>query len=99
MSTSVPKFGVMDQGWAAPEVSDADAARMVIECIRLADELGFDSAWVGEHHHRRPDSPFWGRVPASEIVLGYAAALSFVMALSLGLMAILQIRAMRNREA
>ena len=30
---------------------------------------------------------------------GYAAALSFIMALALGLLAILQIRAMRNREA
>lgn len=30
---------------------------------------------------------------------GYAAALSFVMALSLGLMAILQIKAMKNRDA
>jgi len=30
---------------------------------------------------------------------GYAAALSFIMALALGLLAILQIRAMKNREA
>lgn len=84
MSTSFPKFGVMDQGWAAAEVSDADAAQAVVACIRLADELGFDSAWVGEHHHRRPDSPFWGRVPASEVVLGYAAAQTSRIALGGG---------------
>lgn len=98
MSTSVPKFGVMDQGWAAPEVSDADAAKMVVDCIRLADELGFDSAWVGEHHHRRPDSPFWGRVPASEIVLGYAAALTSRIALGGGVRILSTTPAQRTAE-
>lgn len=98
MSTTVPKFGVMDQGWAAPEVSDADAARNVIACIRLADELGFDSAWVGEHHHRRPDSPFWGRVPASEIVLGYAAAQTSRIALGGGVRILSTTPAQRTAE-
>jgi alkanesulfonate monooxygenase SsuD/methylene tetrahydromethanopterin reductase-like flavin-dependent oxidoreductase (luciferase family) len=98
MSTSFPKFGVMDQGWAAPEVSDADAAQAVIRCIRLADELGFDSAWVGEHHHRRPDSPFWGRIPASEIVLGYAAAQTSRIALGGGVRILSTTSAQRTAE-
>lgn len=98
MSTTVPKFGVMDQGWAAPEVSDAEAAKAVVACIRLADELGFDSAWVGEHHHRRPDSPFWGRVPASEIVLGYAAALTSRIALGGGVRILSTTPAQRTAE-
>ena len=98
MSTSFPKFGVMDQGWAAAEVSDADAAKAVIACIRLADELGFDSAWVGEHHHRRPDAPFWGRVPASEIILGYAAAQTSRIALGGGVRILSTTPAQRTAE-
>lgn len=98
MNTSFPKFGVMDQGWAAPEVTDSEAAQAVIRCIRLADELGFDSAWVGEHHHRRPDSPFWGRIPASEIVLGYAAAQTSRIALGGGVRILSTTSAQRTAE-
>jgi alkanesulfonate monooxygenase SsuD/methylene tetrahydromethanopterin reductase-like flavin-dependent oxidoreductase (luciferase family) len=98
MSTSIPKFGVMDQGWAPPEMTDADAVKGVIACIRLADELGFDSAWVGEHHHRRPQSPFWGRVPASEIVLGYAAAQTSRIALGGGVRILSTTPAQRTAE-
>ena len=47
MSNQQPDFGVMDQGWAAPETSDADAVKASLETIKVADALGFDSAWSG----------------------------------------------------
>lgn len=68
------RLGLMDQGWAAQETSDAEAMRLTLETLCLADDLGFDSSWVGEHHNVRPDAPFYGRIPASEIFLAYAAA-------------------------
>ena len=69
-----PKFGLMDQGWADQQTSDADAIAQSLDTVRLADELGFDTSWIGEHHHVRPETPFYGRVPASELFLAYAAA-------------------------
>src|SRR4051812_14085944 len=76
MVTERPPFGLMDQGWGAPEASDADILKATLDTIRLADELGFDSAWVGEHHHRKDDAAFYGRFPAPELVLAHAAALT-----------------------
>ena len=72
-AASVP-FGLMDQGWADQATPDADAVKGSLANIRLADELGFDSSWIGEHHHIKPDAAFYGRVPASEVFLAYAAA-------------------------
>lgn len=69
-----PKFGLMDQGWAAAETSDAETVKASLDTIKVADELGFDSVWIGEHHHVRSDAAFYGRIPASEIFLAYAAA-------------------------
>ncbi|MCX5478214.1 LLM class flavin-dependent oxidoreductase [Kaistia geumhonensis] len=67
-------MGIMNQMWAANDVSDRDAIRTAIDEIDHADRLGFDSVWIGEHHHVRPDNPFYGRIPASEIFLAHIAA-------------------------
>lgn len=93
-----PKFGVMDQGWAAAETSDAETAQASLATIRLADELGFDSAWIGEHHHVRPDSPFWGRIPAPELLLAYAAAQTKTIALGTGVRILSTTTALRTAE-
>ena len=67
-------MGIMNQMWAANDVSDRDAIRTALDEITHADELGFSSVWIGEHHHVRPDNPFYGRIPASEIFLAHIAA-------------------------
>jgi alkanesulfonate monooxygenase SsuD/methylene tetrahydromethanopterin reductase-like flavin-dependent oxidoreductase (luciferase family) len=67
-------MGIMNQMWAANDVSDRDAIRTALDEIGHADELGFNSIWIGEHHHVRPENPFYGRVPASEIFLAHIAA-------------------------
>lgn len=74
MPTKRPAMGLMDQGWAASDVSDATLYEEVLSTIRLADDLGFDTAWIGERHHRREGAVFWGRLAATEMVLAYAAA-------------------------
>ena len=47
-------MGIMNQMWAANDVSDRDAIRTALDEIGHADELGFSSVWIGEHHHVRP---------------------------------------------
>lgn len=67
-------LGLVHQMWAIPELDDADFVRHAIEEIQLADALGFDSVWIGEHHLANPTGRFYGRISASEIFLSHVAA-------------------------
>jgi alkanesulfonate monooxygenase SsuD/methylene tetrahydromethanopterin reductase-like flavin-dependent oxidoreductase (luciferase family) len=69
-----PPLGLMHQMWAPPGVGDRDLVRGALDEIRLADRLGFDSVWIGEHHLVRDGAAFYGRIPAAEIFLGHVAA-------------------------
>jgi alkanesulfonate monooxygenase SsuD/methylene tetrahydromethanopterin reductase-like flavin-dependent oxidoreductase (luciferase family) len=71
-----PPLGIMNQMWAANDVSDQAAIDTALAEIRLADELGFSSIWIGEHHGNRPGMPFHGRVPAPELMMAHIAALT-----------------------
>jgi alkanesulfonate monooxygenase SsuD/methylene tetrahydromethanopterin reductase-like flavin-dependent oxidoreductase (luciferase family) len=61
-------FGLMHQMWALAETSDADFLRDTISHVRLADELGYDSVWLAEHHYVR-DAPFYSRLPDPELLI------------------------------
>ena len=98
MSSKRPPLGLMDQGWAASDVSDAALYREVLSTIRLADELGFDTAWIGEHHHRREGAVFWGRLAATEMVLAHAAAQTTRIHLGTGVRVLATTSAMRTAE-
>jgi alkanesulfonate monooxygenase SsuD/methylene tetrahydromethanopterin reductase-like flavin-dependent oxidoreductase (luciferase family) len=50
------KFGLFYQLPCAPDQSPADRYRETIEQLTLADELGFDIAWLAELHFFRPFS-------------------------------------------
>ncbi|NHN84886.1 LLM class flavin-dependent oxidoreductase [Acetobacter musti] len=78
------RMGVMDQGWAPAGCDDVTALQNTARLVRVADELGYDTAWIGEHHHQRPDKPFWGRISATEVFLGYVAAQTRSVALGTG---------------
>jgi alkanesulfonate monooxygenase SsuD/methylene tetrahydromethanopterin reductase-like flavin-dependent oxidoreductase (luciferase family) len=69
-----PEVGLLHQMWAHRSVSDAELITSAIEELSYADHLGFSSVWIGEHHGVKPDAPFYGRVPASEILLSHLAA-------------------------
>ncbi len=71
---SLPPLGIMNQMWAAASVSDEEAIATALEEIRIAEDLGFDSLWIGEHHGTRPGAPFHGRIPAPDLMLAYIAA-------------------------
>lgn len=72
MSSTVLPFGIMHQQWAEQSVSDAEQMRGTLEDIVLAEELGFASFMLGEHHFQS-DALFSGRVPTPELVLAQAA--------------------------
>jgi alkanesulfonate monooxygenase SsuD/methylene tetrahydromethanopterin reductase-like flavin-dependent oxidoreductase (luciferase family) len=77
-------LGIMNQMWAAHATSDAEAIATAIEETLLAEELGFDSVWIGEHHNVRPGARFYGRIPASEMFLAHLAAKTTRIALGTG---------------
>lgn len=47
------KFGIMNLFPWATEESDHDVFHNTLDEIQLADELGFDSVWLAEHHFSR----------------------------------------------
>lgn len=59
--------------WAVPGISDRQCILDAAEDVRLAEELGFESFWFGEHHFNR-DKMFFGRVPVPELLIARLAA-------------------------
>lgn len=52
-----------------PERSLYDATQWDLEMIRLADELGYTEAWIGEHH-----TVEWEPIPAPDLLIAQAIA-------------------------
>ncbi|MBW4024650.1 MAG: LLM class flavin-dependent oxidoreductase [Proteobacteria bacterium] len=77
--------GIFNQMWAEARVPDAEAIATALGIIREAEAQGFASAWIGEHHVA-PGVPgtFHGRVPATEVFLGYLAAATNRIAVGTG---------------
>ncbi len=65
--------GILHQMWAEAAVSDRACLMDAADDVRLADELGFDSFWFGEHHYNRTKR-FFGRVPVPELMIARLAA-------------------------
>lgn len=78
-------IGIFNQMWAEAGVSDTEAIASAIAIIRAAEGHGFASVWIGEHHVL-PGGPgsFHGRVPATEVFLGYLAAMTTRIAVGTG---------------
>jgi alkanesulfonate monooxygenase SsuD/methylene tetrahydromethanopterin reductase-like flavin-dependent oxidoreductase (luciferase family) len=62
-------FGLFFLNSVSPWKTDAEEIRNGLEQIRLADELGFESAWVAEHNARS-----YGVVTSASVYLAAAAA-------------------------
>jgi len=59
--------------WAFADTPDTRCIEDGIKDIILADELGYDSCWIGEHHQNR-DKPLFGRMPQPELLIAHLAA-------------------------
>ena len=90
-------LGIFNQMWAAASMSDAEAVRNAVDEICLADELGFSSVWVGEHHTIR-DGAFYGRVPTVELFLAHLAAKTSRIVLGTGVKVLPSTSALRAAE-
>jgi alkanesulfonate monooxygenase SsuD/methylene tetrahydromethanopterin reductase-like flavin-dependent oxidoreductase (luciferase family) len=47
------KFGIFDYGMWHERDSQADVLKSAVASAQLADELGFEAIWLGEHHFSR----------------------------------------------
>jgi alkanesulfonate monooxygenase SsuD/methylene tetrahydromethanopterin reductase-like flavin-dependent oxidoreductase (luciferase family) len=77
-------LGLMNQLWALEGVDDRAVVRAAIAEAELADELGFDSLWIGEHHMSPGSGGFYGRIPAPEMLLAQIAMRTRRMRLGTG---------------
>jgi alkanesulfonate monooxygenase SsuD/methylene tetrahydromethanopterin reductase-like flavin-dependent oxidoreductase (luciferase family) len=72
MSTTVSAtrpFGLMHQMWQLPDDSAARFFAETVEDVAYADQLGFDSVWLAEHHYGRPHRRYFSRVPDADMFL------------------------------
>ena len=67
------RVGIFHQMWALSETSDRQVIEDARQDVLLADELGYESFWFGEHHANR-EKAFYGRVPIPELVIARFAA-------------------------
>ena len=95
---ALPPLGILHQMWAAPGVRDRDLVREAMREIRLADSLGFESVWIGEHHLVRDGGAFYGRIPAAELFLGHIAANTRRIAVGTGVKVLTWTTALRAAE-
>jgi len=65
--------GILHQMWAPASISDRRCLQDASDDVRLADSLGYESFWFGEHHFNR-QRPFFGRVPVPELLIARLAA-------------------------
>ncbi len=65
--------GILHQMWAAATVTDRQCLQEARDDVVLADELGYESFWFGEHHFNR-QRPFYGRVPVPELLIARLAS-------------------------
>ncbi len=70
-STQGLRFGSFISPIHAPDENPTLALHRDVEIIREMDRLGFEEAWVGEHH-----STGWEFLSAPEVFLGYLAAVT-----------------------
>lgn len=63
------RFGLFFLNSVAPWKTDAEELRDGLEQIKVADELGFDTAWIAEHNARK-----YGVVSSTPVYMAAAAA-------------------------
>ncbi|GAA2235050.1 LLM class flavin-dependent oxidoreductase [Herbiconiux moechotypicola] len=68
--------GILDQQWGVRGQSDAEQLRKTLDDALLAEELGYDSYLLGEHHLAKPAEAFSSRIPWPELVVSHLAALT-----------------------
>jgi putative FMN-dependent luciferase-like monooxygenase len=76
------------------DTSAAQRYQNALEQIQLAEKVGFDSAWVAQHHFHRTE----GGLPSPFVFLSYAAALTSRIRLGTGIITLPLENALRVAE-
>lgn len=71
---TAPAVGILHQMWERHDGDEADFYARVVAEAEVADRVGFASMWMGEDHYRQDGRPFYGRVPAPELLIAHLAA-------------------------
>ncbi|QQZ18420.1 MULTISPECIES: LLM class flavin-dependent oxidoreductase [Rhodococcus] len=79
----VTKFGGFLPPFHRPGQDPADTFRRDLELISLLDDIGFDEAWVGEHH-----SAGWANISSPELLIAAAAERTKRIALGTGVVSL-----------
>ncbi len=77
------KFGVFMAPYHAVGENPALAIRRDIRTLQLLDELGFDEAFIGEHH-----SAGWEPIPSPEVFIAHVAQVTRSIRLGTGVLAV-----------
>ncbi|WP_342431575.1 LLM class flavin-dependent oxidoreductase [Neobacillus sp. FSL H8-0543] len=77
------KTGVFFMPEHQPDANPTEALMRDVDQIVLAEELGYDEAWVGEHHSGGREI-----VPSAEIMLAYVAAVTNKIKLGTGVVSL-----------
>lgn len=77
--------GIMHQAWGTQAEDDPSVLAKVVGDVTLADELGYDSVWLAEHHLGRPSAPFYGRLPDPELLIARLAGATERIVLATGI--------------
>jgi limonene 1,2-monooxygenase len=77
------KFGCFISPIHPPRENPTLALRQDVELVQHLDRLGYDEAWVGEHH-----SSGWEIIPSPEVFLAHAAALTQRIKLGTGVVSL-----------
>jgi alkanesulfonate monooxygenase SsuD/methylene tetrahydromethanopterin reductase-like flavin-dependent oxidoreductase (luciferase family) len=77
-------IGLMHQMWAMRATTDAQFFKETTEDVMVADELGFDSVWIAEHHYVRGGA-FYSRLPQPELLLASLIPLTQQIKLATGI--------------
>lgn len=96
VSAGVP-VGLLYQMWETSSVSTPELVERALAEFQVADDLGYESVWVGEHHFVR-DSPFYGRIPTPELLVAKAAAMTQNIRVGPGVKILSSVSAVRAAE-
>jgi limonene 1,2-monooxygenase len=77
------RFGLFMGPYHAPKQSPSVALRQDLALVEHADRLGFDEAWVGEHH-----SGGFSLISSPEVLIAAAAERTHRIKLATGLLSI-----------
>lgn len=91
-------LGLLDQGWQETTFPDAEVLSRITDVAQAADELGYGSFWLGEHHGVPKGAAVRSRFPVPELVLASLAARTSRLRVGTGIKVLRTTNSFRSAE-